>query len=55
MLASITHEVGREWFGAVRHASSRNFALLSFSSTMQRQLAGEPAGCSPLSLSPLYW
>jgi hypothetical protein len=40
--------------GAVRHPSSSNFTLLSFSTATQRQLAGEPAGSSPLSLSPPY-
>jgi len=37
-------EAGREWFGAVCQPSSSNFIPLSFSSTTQRQLAGEPAG-----------
>jgi hypothetical protein len=44
MSASITQEAGREWLGAVRHKSSRNFTLLSFSREMQRQFAGEPTG-----------
>ena len=35
---------GAGMFGAVRHASSSNFTTLSFSSAMQRQLAGEPTG-----------
>src|SRR6516162_921028 len=43
MSASITHEAGREWFGAVRHASSDSFTWLNFSSAVQRQFAGEPA------------
>jgi hypothetical protein len=47
-------DAGREWFGAVCQPSSSNFTLPSFSSAMQRQLAGEPAGSSPLSLSPPY-
>ena len=36
----------------MRQTSSSNFTLLSFSSTTQRQLAGEPTGSSPLWLSP---
>jgi hypothetical protein len=48
-------DAGREWFGAVCQTSSSNkFTRLSFSSTMQRQLAGEPASSSTLSLSPPY-
>jgi len=40
-------DAGREWFGAVCQPSSSNFTLPSFSTTMQRQLAGEPAASSP--------
>ena len=35
MSASITHEAGREWLGAVRHLSSRSFTRLNFSSAVQ--------------------
>jgi hypothetical protein len=35
MSASITHEAGREWLGAVRHASSSSFTRLNFSSAVQ--------------------
>jgi hypothetical protein len=44
MSASTMQVAGREWFGAVRQRSFRNFTLLSFSSAMQRQFADEPAG-----------
>src|SRR3954452_21138267 len=47
-----TQDAGREWFGAVCQTSStNNITRLNFSSTMQRQFAGEPASSSPLSLS----
>src|SRR3954451_1213373 len=47
-----TQDAGREWFGAVCQTSStNNVTRLNFSSTMQRQFAGEPASSSPLSLS----
>jgi hypothetical protein len=49
------HAGGRaRMIGAVRQAFSTSFTLLSFSSATQRQLAGEPAGWSPLWLSPPY-
>ena len=35
MSASTTHEAGREWLGAVRHASSSSFTRLNFSSAVQ--------------------
>jgi hypothetical protein len=44
---------GRKWFEAVRQMSSSNH-FAEFVSAMQRQLAGEPAGASPRSLSPPY-
>jgi hypothetical protein len=52
---SATQVCGREWLGAVCHAPSSNSTLLSFSTAMQRQLAGEPIVCSPRPLWPAYW
>jgi hypothetical protein len=45
---------GREWFGAVCQTPSNSSTLLNFSSFMQRQLAGEPLGSSPVELLPPY-
>src|SRR5215471_14499119 len=42
MSASITQDAGREWFGAVRQASSVSRTRLNFSSTVHRQFAGDP-------------
>jgi hypothetical protein len=45
-------DAGREWFGAVCHTPFSNSAPLSLSNAMHRQLAGDPVGFKPLSLSP---
>jgi len=50
----MTHEAGREWFGAVFQEPGTNLTVRSFSNAMQRQFAAEPIGSNPLSLSPPY-